>query len=95
MGLKGVPGLNYSKPIENTSGHSGASSRTANKNSIKRGIEDDHDSGVRPSRRTAHQGLPGTIENRDKPDADTGRLGQQPGRGGGRAKKPKRRVPNQ
>ena len=95
MGLKGVPGLIYPEPSEITSGQVGGSSHTANKNPVKRGLEDNHDSGARPSRRTAHQGMPGSLDDNYKPNVDLKQIEQQRPRGGGRAKMPKRRAQNQ
>ena len=70
MGLKGVPGIVYLKPSEGTSTRGRPAKGGSNSNNApKRGREDDNQN-ARPSRRTAHQGIPGSTEHGRKPRAN-------------------------
>lgn len=89
MGLKGVPGLRYQQPSQNTDGRSGANGRGLSKSAAKRGWEEEQpDQDTRPTRRTAHQGMPGSVEGANDAIVRPPQVSQKQGRGGPR--KPKR-----
>ena len=90
MGLKGVPGLRYLKPSEKPEALAPAAHQGLKQNPPKRALEDRQDQNARPTRRTAHQAMPGSIEDAE---VQPKRVRQQPARGG--TKMPKRRTPNQ
>ena len=76
MGLKGVPGIVYLKPSDGTNTRGRPARGGSNNNAPKRGREND-DQNARPSRRTAHQGVPGSTEEGRKPKANPNKRGNR------------------